>query len=213
MANNGPVSADRDQNAEETYEDRIEATFISSLKVCMLRKPTRWREAVQVLQTDPVFDEVNAQNLSVNYASQSDFEGNARRLFRRLSSGHKVVLLVLTKLVELSEEGTLIIIDEPEMHLHPPLIGSFVRALSELLKHVNGVAILATHSPIVLQEVPRCNVYKVVRNQGSSTVQRPTIETFGEAIGVLTSEVFGYEVENSGFHQLLCSGSESRRTL
>lgn len=47
------------------------------------------------------------------------------------------------------------LIDEPEGHLHPPLLSAFVRALSELLVNRNGVAIIATHSPVVLQEVPR----------------------------------------------------------
>ena len=34
-------------------------------------------------------------------------------------------------------------------------------------------------------------------------VERPEIETFGENIGILTREVFGLEVTNSGFHKML----------
>lgn len=33
--------------------------------------------------------------------------------------------------------------------------------------------------------------------------ERPEIETFGESVGVLTREVFGLEVSESGFHKLL----------
>ena len=33
--------------------------------------------------------------------------------------------------------------------------------------------------------------------------ERPEIETFGENVGVLTREVFGFEVTDSGFHRLL----------
>jgi hypothetical protein len=33
--------------------------------------------------------------------------------------------------------------------------------------------------------------------------ERPEIETFGENVGVLTREVFGLEVTQSGFHRLL----------
>jgi predicted ATP-dependent endonuclease of OLD family len=75
--------------------------------------------------------------------------------FNTLSSGHKIVLLTMTRLVELVEQRTLVLIDEPEAHLHPPLLSSFVRALSALLKRRNAVAIIATHSPVVLQETPR----------------------------------------------------------
>ena len=34
-------------------------------------------------------------------------------------------------------------------------------------------------------------------------VERPTVETFGENVSVLTREVFGFEVTKSGFHRVL----------
>ncbi|MEK5757114.1 AAA family ATPase, partial [Acinetobacter variabilis] len=76
------------------------------------------------------------------------------KLFGQLSSGHKIVLLILTRLVETVDEATLVLIDEPESHLHPPLLSAFMSALTELLEDRNGVAIIATHSPVVVQEVP-----------------------------------------------------------
>ena len=112
------------------------------------------------------------------------------------------MLLAITRLVETVEERTLVIIDEPEAHLHPPLLSAFVRSLSDLLVDRNGVAILATHSPVVLQEVPRSCVWKVRRHGSVTNIQRPEIETFGENVGVLTREVFGLEVADSGFHHL-----------
>jgi hypothetical protein len=36
----------------------------------------------------------------------------------------------------------------------PPLLAAMMRALSDLLVDRNGVAVVATHSPVVLQEVP-----------------------------------------------------------
>jgi hypothetical protein len=33
--------------------------------------------------------------------------------------------------------------------------------------------------------------------------ERPEIETFGENVGVLTSEIFGLEVTDAGFHTML----------
>ncbi|MGN9540532.1 AAA family ATPase [Escherichia coli] len=63
-----------------------------------------------------------------------------------MSSGHAVVLLTLTRLVATVEEKTLVLIDEPESHLHPPLLSAFIRALSDLLLD-NGLSIIATHSP------------------------------------------------------------------
>ena len=93
--------------------------------------------------------------------------------------------------------------DEPEAHLHPPLLAAFVRALSDLLINRNGVAIIATHSPVVLQEVPRSCVWKIVRHGRAAEASRPEIETFAENVGVLTREIFGLEVTRSGFHKML----------
>ncbi|MDT4872736.1 hypothetical protein FQZ97_1079370 [compost metagenome] len=65
------------------------------------------------------------------------------------------------------------------------------------------MALISTHSPVVLQEVPRSCVWMLRRTRAHSAVERPSIETFGESAGVLTREVFGLEVTHSGFHQLV----------
>ncbi|MFQ2311591.1 AAA family ATPase [Aeromonas dhakensis] len=124
-------------------------------------------------------------------------------ILERLSSGHAIVLFTITKIISKIEEKTLILLDEPEGHLHPPLLSAFIRALSELLFEQNGVAIIATHSPVVLQEVPRTCVWKINRVGDVIIPYRLDIETFGENVGVLTKEVFGLEVINSGYHSLL----------
>lgn len=123
--------------------------------------------------------------------------------FDLLSSGHQIILLSMMKIVELIVEKTLILIDEPESHLHPPLLSAFVRALSDITIKENAMAILATHSPVVLQEVPKSCV-SIIRKYGEEmNIQRPRFETFGENIAVLTEEVFGLEIPKTGFHTLL----------
>ena len=150
---------------------------------------------------------------SLAEVEDSQFARHAGRLFRKLSSGHKIVLLSITKLVEKVEEKSLVLIDEPEAHLHPPLLSAFIRALSDLLIDRNGVAIVASHSPVILQEVPASCVWKIVRHGHVARADRPEIETFGENVGVLTREVFGLEVTRSGFHQLLSSAVGDNESL
>jgi predicted ATP-dependent endonuclease of OLD family len=111
--------------------------------------------------------------------------------------------LTITKLVETVEDRSLVLLDEPEAHLHPPLLSAFIRALSDLLTNRNGVAIIATHSPVVLQEVPADCAWIIRRNGRIVQAERPQVETFGENVGVLTREVFSLEVTDSGFHKLL----------
>ena len=176
--------------------------FSASAKLCSRGvKSERWKNALTTLEADPLFAEAEVSNL-VNVQEDS-FGREAGIIYRRLSSGHKIVLLTITKLVEHVEEKTLILMDEPEAHLHPPLLAAFVRSLSDLLINRNGVAIIATHSPVVLQEVPLSCAWKIIRHGLAAKASRLEIETFGENIGILTKEVFGHEVLRSGFHKML----------
>ncbi|PZE36761.1 hypothetical protein DEJ21_07700 [Curtobacterium sp. MCSS17_006] len=123
--------------------------------------------------------------------------------FSSLSSGHKVVLLSTVSLVRYCEERTLVLVDEPESHLHPPLLSAFVRVVAEILKARNSVALVVTHSPIVLQEIPKNSAWIINQIGHRSVLTKPTIETFGESVDVLTREVFGLELREAGYYTIL----------
>ncbi|WP_035866807.1 AAA family ATPase [Kitasatospora cheerisanensis] len=173
----------------------------------------RWLRAVQLLRSDPHFERIQASSLlepwidqGGEYADNEELESlreESVALFGDLSAGHKIVLLTLSRLIETVAEGSIVLLDEPETHLHPPLLAAFIRALSDLLINRNGVAVIATHSPVVLQEVPKLCVWKITGWDDFRAPERPTIETFGENVGILTHEVFGLEVMESGFHHEL----------
>lgn len=184
--------------------DALSADFTASVLICRQgAKVTRWRRALEMLQADSIFRDADVSSLAASNLEDEIVKADARRLFRKLSSGHKIVLLTITRLVETVEEKTLVLLDEPEAHLHPPLLSAFIRALSDLLINRNGVAVIATHSPVVLQEVPASCVWVIRRSGKRSVAERPEIQTFGENVGLLTREVFGLEVTHSGFHKML----------
>lgn len=187
----------------------IHTDFIQALKSCFSQAPKRdrWLKAIDTLESDENFASMGLKTLS--HFPSKELELQAQKTIKRMSSGHAVVLLTITRLVATVEEKTLVLIDEPESHLHPPLLSAFIRALSELLHDRNGVSIIATHSPVVLQEVPKSCVWKINRVGVITDSRRPDIETFGENVGVLTREIFGLEVIKSGFHDLLVKSVES----
>lgn len=196
---------DRDNElATLTIKGRPELArdFLRGIAACRgAARRRRWLRAVELLEADPLFLDSNAK--AVIDDTDDGWEERTRKWFRLLSSGHSVILLTITRLVELVEEKSLVLIDEPEGHLHPPLLSAFVRALSELLINRNGVAIIATHSPVVLQEVPRSCAWVLNRTGLAARADRPELETFGENVGILTREVFGLEVVQTGFHRLI----------
>lgn len=176
---------------------------VSSLAECFADsgKKKRWRSAISSLESDENFARMKLQALAD--MPPSEMNASATKLVERMSSGHAVVLLTMSRLIAKVEEKALVLLDEPESRLHPSLLSAFTRALGELLHNRNGVAIIATHSPVVLQEVPRSCAYVVTRSRLSMRADPPRIETFGENVGSLTREVFGLEVSKSGYHSLL----------
>ncbi|WP_315902949.1 AAA family ATPase [Streptomyces salinarius] len=193
----------RPTKERKSYDD-LSAEFSRSVgELAAAGRIGRWINALNVLGSDPLFYESSVHDFARYLKDRGDYPESyaigAREIFSRLSSGHAVVLLTITRLVETVAEQSLVLLDEPEAHLHPPLLASFVRALSDLLTDRNGVALIGTHSPVVLQEVPRSCVWKV-SPWDRSPPKRPAIETYGENVGVLTHEIFGLEVRQSGFH-------------
>lgn len=182
--------------------DDLADDFYKSCLVCK-REPRvqNWRDAIRTLMSaDSGFRDSEIITIMDLEDTEQAFESKLKKLFNELSSGHKVVLLSITKLVEKIEPRTLILVDEPEAHLHPPLLSTYIRVLSTLLQKRDGAAIIATHSPIVLQEVPSNCVWRI---RGFTISDRLDRETFGENIGLLTQTVFGLDLEEAGYYALL----------
>jgi predicted ATPase len=194
-------------------KDELATDFVNSFEACKAEpRRARWLKAVRTLATDPLFEEVEVERLL--QINDEGWKENTAHVFKRLSSGHAIVLLTTTRLVELVDENTLVVLDEPEGHLHPPLLSAFIRAVSDLLVSRNGIALISTHSPVVLQEVPQSCVWLLRRSKMLSILERPASETFGESAGILTREVFGLEVSKSGFHQMVAAvANEPGRTF
>lgn len=222
----GLKKPDDDEQLLGFKELRIEC--IRSLMNCFAYqdKVERWVNVIQKLSSDTNFAEMNLgylkefyQELAQRYRigdradtveyknrkqkMKEEYEGYVLSVLKRMSSGHSVVFMTITRLIEKVDERSLVLLDEPESHLHPPLLSAFIRALSDLLISRNAIAIIATHSPVVLQEVPQRCVWKLYRRGEVIEASRPKIETFGESVSDLTTEVFGLEVVSSGFHNIL----------
>lgn len=90
------------------------------------------------------------------------------------------------------ENGTLVLLDEPETHLHPNFISQFTAVLDNLLEQTGSAAIIATHSVYFVREAFEDQVI-VLRSEKDRTivVDRPTLKTFGADVGAISYFVFG----------------------
>lgn len=193
-----------DDEVKLTKSDvQISDDFVEALTDCLSdpKKRSRWLSSIQTLESDENFSEMKLKDLAE--VPPTDLKTYAERRFGKMSSGHAIVALAVTRLVSVIAEKCLVLFDEPESHLHPPLLSALIRSLSQIMNEQNAVSIIATHSPVVLQEIPSSCVWKVCREKRASSWERPNLETFGENVGILTREIFGLEVVKSGFHTVL----------
>lgn len=122
-------------------------------------------------------------------------------MYTELSSGHRIVLHTLVLLMDSLQQGIVTLFDEPETHLHPPLLGAFLQSLQVICDTYNGLLIFATHSPIILQEVLTENVLVLRRLDNDLTYTRINVVTYGQNVSKLTRTAFGYQ--DVGFHSTI----------
>lgn len=111
----------------------------------------------------------------------------------KYSSGQKILITILSEIISNIEENSLILFDEPETHLHPNMIFKLLKVMYSLLDDNNSYLIIATHSPIVLQQIPSKNV-QIIDNFWNRSL---TIESFWDNFSEITKEVFwNYEEDD-----------------
>lgn len=108
-----------------------------------------------------------------------------------LSSGQSILILIITEIIANIRYDSLLIYDEPETHLHPNAISQLINTIYELSRIFQSYCIIATHSPIIVQELLSKNVYVVQREGNHASIRKPSKETFGENLSTIIEEIFG----------------------
>lgn len=129
----------------------------------------------------------NAQWLE---ASEFAGEKSWNDVFQEMSTGHKFFFHSMLHIIAYCEENALLLFDEPENHLQSPLLSFMMKEVRKILAIRRSVMLIATHSPVILQETMAKNVRIVRRNGDKVSFEMPSIETFGESFGAIESEVF-----------------------
>lgn len=162
----------------ESYKDNI-------IKIKDLGREHLWVEyMMQILDSsNSIFKSFLKKEIESNEISEND-------PLSFLSSGQSILAHFVTALVAKIQINTLVLFDEPETHLHPNAVASLFNVLNDLLRKYNSFAIIATHSPIVIQEIPSKRVILLTREKNSTIATKMEFETFGENISELTRHVF-----------------------
>ena len=207
------VERDEDEKSEDDEEPQLERRTSTRLKpvekladefaalVSRIRKEDRvdlLEAALEPLLGDPSFADLKDQLARLIGTTKG-----ARAVFLDWSTGHKIALHVVASLVAHARPRSLVLFDEPEAHLHPPLMAALMHSVRIVLTEVNALCVAATHSPVLLQETLSRHVRRVRRTGGSLEVRTPELETFGENVGVLTYDAFGLTASSTDYHKVL----------
>jgi len=78
--------------------------------------------------------------------------GDGSHTIDEFSSGEKQVLLMIATITRWLRPGGIVLIDEPDLHLHPSLTTALVGHLRRMIADKGGQLIIASHAPELWQE-------------------------------------------------------------
>jgi ABC-type multidrug transport system ATPase subunit len=116
---------------------------------------------------------------------------NFTDFYQKLSSGQNILVLIISEILAQIRLNSLILYDEPETHLHPNAITLLMNTIFELVDRFDSYCVLATHSPLVVQEIQARNVIILERDQDIAYIRQMERESFGENLTVITEDIFG----------------------
>jgi predicted ATPase len=68
-----------------------------------------------------------------------------------LSAGEHQVLIMITLLTRWAEEGGIVMIDEPDLYLHPSLVSTMLSSIEQIVDDKKGQLIITSHQPEIWQ--------------------------------------------------------------
>lgn len=183
-----------------TQKEINELFFLSYKRIRSSNKLEFWEKCMNILylnQLDTYFPDRNKIMPS----------------FKTLSSGQKIMTMSFTQIIDVIESNSVLLFDEPETHLHPNGQNTLFKCLDYILNQTDSFAILSTHSPIFIQNIPCENVIKMTSVSGIRMLNNLPMETFGQHFSKLTEEIFGFSENNLYYVEKLKSIFNSKNQL
>ncbi|MCD4502142.1 AAA family ATPase [Chromobacterium vaccinii] len=125
----------------------------------------------------------------INFQAGAVFIRDGQKV--EISSGQRLFCYIVVNVVGQIRKDSLVVIDEPELFLHPTFEIEFIALLKKVLKAFNSKAILATHSLAITREIPAKCIHVYHKRNEKIEIEQPPFETFGGDMQRISSYVFG----------------------
>lgn len=130
--------------------------------------------------------------------------------YKSLSDGEHQLNEVIGSVMMMEEEGSLFLMDEPDTHFNPKWRAKMVTMLNKvsgneydqegnpenIRKHE---IIMTTHSPFIISDNYKEDVYKFSRKDKELKIENPKHETYGTSITFLMKQIFERDITISDF--------------
>lgn len=192
--------------ADDAPEDAVlpEHDFLTE-SILHVEEDDRVRSYVPV--TSHLLDFLNLEGLARHLDADHGVTLFKNGLPVHLSSGQRLFFYIVVNVLGAIRRNSLILVDEPELFLHPTLEVQYLGMLKSVLSAYASKALIATHSAFVVREVPSDCVHILERTDEGLVIKQPPFETFGGDVQRITSYVFGDRAISKPFeawlHKLL----------
>lgn len=130
--------------------------------------------------------------------------------YKSLSDGEHQLNEVIASVMMMEEDGCLFLMDEPDTHFNPKWRAKMVTMLNKVSGKEYDVdgnpenihqqeLIMTTHSPFIISDNQKENVYKFVRDGKILKLENPKHETYGASITFLMKQIFDRDITISDY--------------
>ena len=189
-----------EQNAQYTEKTIINSIYAIYQRPLIHRKPMiqLYKEAIDSLLGDQVGGFLTYNEKTDDYDFDEEYLSKQIHI---MSSGQLHIFNLLTFIHAHIHLSSLLVIDEPEVHMHPQIVVSFMTMLGGILNRFHSFAVIATHSPLIVREMVGQNVYLMRMVEGGiPNVTKVVFETFGADASELYMQLFHFDERMSSFY-------------
>ena len=134
--------------------------------------------------------------------------------YGKMSSGQTMLTNLIIDITANVRSNCLIMIDEPEVHLHPNAITQIINVVNLVCERFSSCCIMATHSPLVIQSLLSRNVLIMERDiDGMPIVRQMRIESLGENLTTINEEIFSNGQREKYYRRLIEKAVEGKRNM
>lgn len=132
---------------------------------------TQVKEVKDLLTTIGSYDfEIETVSLDDNKFQFKIISGGQETDFKNLSSGEKEVLNFIFILLALDLRDACVLIDEPEIHLHPQWQNKLIKLFRKLHEDRKIQFIISTHSPVFVNRETIANIFRIYKPEKQTQI-------------------------------------------